>query len=87
MHKLFILVIKASNVDDEALVRKFMMHELSAQAHKLSISHRAQVHKLLITATTTTYVNDEILRVSAQGICITSHNSKDNNNGNDNNEC
>jgi hypothetical protein len=63
-HKLFILATTAKNVDDEALVRKHTMHELSAQVHKLSISHsaqaheliishRAQVHKLLITAATT----------------------------------
>ena len=39
-----------------------------AQAHELSFSHRAQVHELLITAVTTTYVDDEILRASARGI-------------------
>jgi hypothetical protein len=68
-------------------VRKCTMHELSVQVHKLSISHRAQAHELLIMAATTTYVDDEILRVSAQGIHITSRNGDDNNNGNDDNEC
>jgi hypothetical protein len=63
------------------------MHELSAQAHELSISHCAQAHELLITAATTTYVDDKILRVSARGIHITSRNGNDNNNGNDDNEC
>jgi hypothetical protein len=48
-HELFILAMTAKNVDDEALVRKRMMHELSAQAHKLSISHCAQAHELLIS--------------------------------------
>jgi hypothetical protein len=47
-HELFILATTAKNVDDEALVRKRTMHELSAQAHKLPISHRAQAHELLI---------------------------------------
>jgi hypothetical protein len=49
VHELFILATTANNVDDEALVRKCMMHELSAQAHKLSISHHAQAHELLIS--------------------------------------
>ena len=48
------------------------VHELSishrAQAHELPISHCKQAHKLLITAATTTYVDDEILRASARGI-------------------
>ncbi len=48
-HELFILATTAKNVDDEVLVRKRTMHELSAQAHKLSISHRAQVCELLIS--------------------------------------
>jgi hypothetical protein len=71
-HKLFILAMTAKNVDDEALVRKRTMHELSAhahksishhaQAHELSIRHCAQAHELLITAVTTTYFNDEILK-------------------------
>ncbi len=63
-HKLFILATMAKNVDNKALMRKHMMHELSArahelfishhaQAHKLLISHCAQVHKLLVTAATT----------------------------------
>ena len=68
-------------------MRRRMMHVLSAQAHKLSISHCKQVHELLITAATTTYVNDKILRASAQGIHIASYNSDDNNNGNDDDEC
>jgi hypothetical protein len=55
-----------------------------AQAHKLSISHRAQAHELLITAVTTTYVDDEILRASAPGIYIASRDgNKDNNTGDD----
>jgi hypothetical protein len=49
VHKLFILAMMAKNVDDEALVRKCTMHELSAQVHELSISHRAQAHELLIS--------------------------------------
>jgi hypothetical protein len=52
-HKLFILATTEKNVDDETLVRKRMMHEPSAQAHKLSISHRAQACELLIMAATT----------------------------------
>ncbi len=48
-HELFILAMTAKNVDNKALVRKHMMHELSAQAHELSISHHAQAHKLLIS--------------------------------------
>jgi hypothetical protein len=71
VHELFILAMTAKNVDDKALVRKHTMHELSAHVHKLSISHHAQVHKLsirhrvqahelLITAVTTTYVDDKI---------------------------
>ena len=68
-------------------MRRRMMHVLSAQAHKLSISHCKQVHELLITAATTTYVNDKILRASAQGIHIASYNSDDNNNGNDDDKC
>jgi hypothetical protein len=48
-HKLFILAMTAKNVDDKALVRKRTMHELSAQAHELSISHHAQAHELLIS--------------------------------------
>ena len=72
----------ARNVHKEALVRKRMMRKLSAQAHKLSISHRVQVHQLLIMAVTTKYVDDDILRASARGIYITLHNSNDNNNGN-----
>jgi hypothetical protein len=48
-HKLFILAATAKNVADEALMRKRTMHELSAQVHKLSISHHAQAHKLLIS--------------------------------------
>jgi hypothetical protein len=39
----------ATDVDDKALVRKCTMHELSAQAHKLSNSHHAQAHKLFIS--------------------------------------
>jgi hypothetical protein len=70
-HKLFILAMTAKNVDDKALVCKRTMHQLSAhahksishyaQAHELSIRHCAQAHELLITAVTTTYVNDKIL--------------------------
>ncbi len=48
-HELFILAMMAKNVDDKALVCKCTMHELSAQVHKLSISHRAQAHELLIS--------------------------------------
>jgi hypothetical protein len=48
-HELFILATTAKNVDYEALVCKHRMHELSAQAHKLSISHHAQVHELLFS--------------------------------------
>ncbi len=48
-HKLFILATTAKNVDNEALVCKRTMHELRAQAHKLSTSHRAQAHELLIS--------------------------------------
>ena len=58
---------------------------LHAQAHELSISHQA--HKLLITAATTTYVDVEILRASARGICITSRDGNDNNTGDDDDEC
>ena len=58
-----------------------------AQAHKLSSSHRAQPHELLITAATTTYVEDEILRASTRGIYIVSRNSDDNNTGNYDDEC
>jgi hypothetical protein len=58
-----------------------------AQAHELSISHRAQAHELLITAATTTYVDDEILRASARGIFIASRDGDDNNTGNDDDEC
>ena len=36
-----------------------------AQSHELSISHPVQAHELLITAATTTHVDDEILRASA----------------------
>jgi hypothetical protein len=39
----------AIDVDDKALVREHMMHELSVQAHKLSNSHCAQAHKLFIS--------------------------------------
>jgi hypothetical protein len=78
---------KARKVENEALVRRCTMHELSVQAHKLSISHRAQAHELLIMAATTTYVDDVILRVSAQGIHIASRNGNDNNNGNDDDKC
>jgi hypothetical protein len=49
VHELFILASTAKNVDNEALVRKRTMHELSAQAHELSISHCAQAHELLIS--------------------------------------
>ena len=62
-------------------MRTRTMRELSAQAHELSISHHAQAHQLLITALTTTYVNDDILRASAQGIYITLRDGNDNNNG------
>ena len=72
----------ARNVHNEALVSKRMMRKLSAQAHKLSISHLVQVHQLLIMAVTTKYVDDDILRASARGIYITLRNSNDNNNGN-----
>jgi hypothetical protein len=48
-HELFILATMAKNVDNKALMRKRTMHELSAQAHNLSISHLAQAHKLLIS--------------------------------------
>jgi hypothetical protein len=48
-HQLFILATTAKNVDDEALVRKRTMNELSAQTHELSISHCAQAHELLIS--------------------------------------
>jgi hypothetical protein len=78
---------KARNVENEALVHKHTMHELSVQAHKLSISHHAQAHKLLITAATTTYVDDVILRASARGIHIVSCNGDNNNNGKDDNIC
>jgi len=63
------------------------MRKLSAQVHELSISHRAQAHQLLITALTTTYVNDNILRASTQGIYITLRDGDDNNNGDDDKKC
>ncbi len=66
-------------------------HELSishcVQVHELSIRHRSQAHELLITAATTTYVDDKILRASAQGIYIASRDGDDNNNGDDDDEC
>ena len=66
-------------------------HELSishrAQAHELPISHCAQAHKLLITAATTTYVDDKILRASTRGIYIALRDSNNNNNSDDDNEC
>ena len=57
------------------------------QAHELSISHCARVHELLITAATTTYVDDEILRASARGIYIASRDGDDNNTGDDDDKC
>jgi hypothetical protein len=77
------------NVDNEALVRKRTIRELSAQAHELSISisHRVQAHQLFIMALTTKYVDDDILRASARGIYITSRDGDDNNNGNDGKKC
>jgi hypothetical protein len=77
---------KARNVENEALVQRCTMHELSAQVRKLYISLRAQVHELLITAATTTYV-DVILRASARGIHIALRNGNNTNNGNDSDEC
>ena len=68
-------------------MRTRRMHELSAQVHELSISHCVQVHQLLITALTTTYVNDDILRANARGIYITLRDGDDNNNGDDDNKC
>ena len=68
-------------------MRKCTMCKLSAQAHELSISHRAQAHQLLIMALTTKYVDDNILRVSARGIYITLCNGDDNNNGDDDKKC
>jgi hypothetical protein len=58
-----------------------------AQAHELSTSHCAQSHELLITAATTTYVDDKILRASARGIFIASRDGDDNNTGDDDDEC
>jgi hypothetical protein len=58
-----------------------------AQAHELSTSHRAQSHELLITAATTTYVDDEILRASTRGIFIASRDGDDNNTGDDDDKC
>jgi hypothetical protein len=78
---------KARNVENKALVCRGTMHELSVQAHELSIGHCAQAHELLIMAATTAYVDDVILRVSTQGIHIASPNGDDNNKGNDNNRC
>jgi len=52
-----------------------------------AISHHAQAHKLSTTAATTTYVDDEILRVSARGIFIASRDGDDNNTGDDDDEC
>ena len=86
-HELFILAMMSRNVDNGALVRKRTMCKLSAQAHELSISHRAQAHQLLIMALTTKYVDDNILRVSARGIYITLCNGDDNNNGDDDKKC
>jgi hypothetical protein len=63
------------------------MRKLSAQVHELSISHRAQAHQLLITALTTKYVNDNILRASAQGIYITSRDGNYNKNNVDDIKC
>jgi len=40
-HDLLILAMTVKNVDNEVFVRKRTIRELSAQAHKLSISHRA----------------------------------------------
>ncbi len=68
-------------------MRTRTMRELSAQVHELSISHHVQVHQLLITALTTTYVNDNILRASTQGIYITLRDGDDNNNGDDDKKC
>ena len=86
-HELFILAMMARNVDNGALVRKCTMCKLSAQAHELSISHRVQVHQLLITALTTKYVDDNILRASTQGIYITSRDGNDNKNNVDDIKC
>ena len=68
-------------------MRTRTMRELSAQVHELSMSHRVQVHQLLIMAVTTKYVDDNILRASARGIYITLRDGDDNNNGNDDNKC
>jgi len=51
-HELLILAMTIRNVHNKTLVRK-RTSEPSAQAHKLSISHRAEVHQLLITGLTT----------------------------------
>ena len=75
------------NVDNKALVRKHTIRELSVRVHELSISHRVQVHQLLITALTTKYVDDNILRASTQGIYITSRDGNDNKNNVDDIKC
>ena len=78
---------KARNVENEALMRRRTMHELSVQVHKLSINHRAQAHELLITAAATTYFDDLILRASVRGIHIALRNGDNNNNSCDDDKC
>jgi len=48
-------------------------------SNQLSISHRAQAHEPLITAATTTNVDDKILRASARCMYIASRDEDDNN--------
>jgi hypothetical protein len=57
-HELLILATTARNVINKALMRKCTMHELSAQAHEPSCASAARA---IITALTTTYIDDEIL--------------------------
>ncbi len=94
-NELFILAMMAKNIDNKALMCKRMMHELSAQAHELSISHRAQAHELLISLcaqahelliTAATSMTRPLVR--AQGIHITLLDSNnDNNYGDDDDKC
>ena len=60
------MAMMARNVDNEALVCRRTIRELSAQAHELSISHRAEAHQLLIPALITTY--DMSMTISSEGV-------------------
>ena len=59
------MAMTARNVDNKALVCRCTIRELSAQAHELSISHRAEAHQLLIPALITTY--DMSMTISSEG--------------------